>query len=89
MATIAFTPHLRAVGPTQAAACPGAPLAEMLDALHPSYPRLKDYVLADQGRLRKHIAIFIDGTMTARDSALTRPLDTSSHVYVFQALSGG
>jgi molybdopterin synthase sulfur carrier subunit len=89
LATIAFTPHLRAVGPTQEEACPGATLAEMLDALHPSYPRLKDYVLDDQGRLRKHIAIFIDGTMTAREAALTRPLEPSSHVYVFQALSGG
>ena len=89
MATIAFTSHLRAVGPTLEQPCPGATLAEMLDALHPSYPRLRDYVLDDQGRIRKHIAIFVDGVMTARDSALTRPLDTSSQVYVFQALSGG
>jgi sulfur-carrier protein len=89
LATIAFTSHLRAVGPTREEACPGATLAEVLEALHPSYPRLKDYVLDDQGRLRKHIAIFIDGVMTAREGALTRPLDQSSHVYVFQALSGG
>ena len=89
MATIAFTPHLRAVGPTQEETCAGATLAEMLEALHPHYPRLKAYVLDDQGRLRKHVAIFIDGVMTARDGALTRPLDRSSHVYVFQALSGG
>ena len=89
MATIAFTPHLRAVGPTGEQACPGATLAEMLDALHPDYPRLKAYVLDDQGRLRKHVAIFIDGVMTPRERALTRPLDGSSHVYVFQALSGG
>ena len=89
MASIAFTPHLRAVGPTQEEACPGSTLAEMLDALDPSYPRLKAYVLDDQGRLRKHVAIFIDGVMTPRELALTRPLDGSSHVYVFQALSGG
>jgi hypothetical protein len=89
LATIAFTAHLRAVGPTQEEACAGANLAEMLDALHPRYPRLKDYVLDDQGRLRKHVAIFIDGVMAPRERALTRPLDGSSHVYVFQALSGG
>jgi hypothetical protein len=89
LATIAFTPHLRTVGPTQEQACPGATLAEMLDALHPHYPRLKAYVLDDQGRLRKHIAIFVDGVMAAREGALARPLDGSSHVYVFQALSGG
>ena len=89
MATIAFTPHLRAVGPTQQEACAGATLSEMLDDLHPRYPRLKAYVLDDQGRLRKHIAIFIDGVMTPRERALNRPLAGSSHVYVFQALSGG
>ena len=89
MATIAFTPHLRAVGPTQEQACPGATLSEMLEALHPRYPRLKAYVLDDQGRLRKHIAIFIDGVMTAREGALAHPLTPASHVYVFQALSGG
>ena len=89
LATIAFTPHLRAVGPTQEEACPGSTLAEMLDALHPSYPRLKAYVLDDQGRLRKHIAIFIDGALVPRESALHRPLDSSAEVYVFQALSGG
>ena len=61
----------------------------MLDALDPRYPLLKAYVLDDQGRLRKHIAIFIDGVMTAREGALARPLHDSSHVYVFQALSGG
>jgi sulfur carrier protein ThiS len=89
LATIAFTPHLRAVGPTQEESCAGASLAEMLDVLHPRYPRLKAYVLDDQGRLRKHVAIFIDGVMTPRERALNRPLDGSSHVYVFQALSGG
>jgi hypothetical protein len=89
LATIAFTPHLKAVGPTQEEACAGSTLSEILEDLHPRYPRLKAYVLDDQGRLRKHVAIFIDGVMTAREGALTRPLDRSSHVYVFQALSGG
>ena len=89
LATIAFTPHLRAVGPTQEEARPGSTLAEMLDALQADYPLLKAYVLDDQGRLRKHIAIFIDGVMAPRERALERPLNGSSHVYVFQALSGG
>lgn len=89
MASIAFTPHLRAVGPTRPEACEGATLAQMLDALSDRYPRLKDYVLDDQGRLRKHVAIFIDGVMTPRETALGVPLQRSSHVYVFQALSGG
>jgi len=89
LASIAFTQHLRAVGPTRAEACDGGTLAQMLDALSGRYPRLKAYVLDDQGRLRKHVAIFIDGVMTPREAALDAPLEPSSHVYVFQALSGG
>lgn len=89
MASIAFTAHLAAVGPTRPQACPGSSLAEMLDAVAADYPRLKTYVLDDQGRLRKHIAIFIDGALVPRESALHRPLEASAEVYVFQALSGG
>ena len=89
MARIAFTPHLRAVGPTETRTYEGATLAEVLDAAGRDFPRLKAYVLDDQGRLRKHIAIFVDGRMQARDSALGLALTPQSEVYVFQALSGG
>jgi molybdopterin synthase sulfur carrier subunit len=89
LARIAFTPHLRAVGPTLAAAYAGATLGEVLDGVAGDYPRLKDYVLDDQGRLRKHIAIFVDGVMRPRETALALPLTEASEVYVFQALSGG
>jgi molybdopterin synthase sulfur carrier subunit len=89
LALIAFTPHLRAVAPAGVSDCPGATLAEVLNALSPDYPRLNDYVRDDQGRLRKHIAIFIDGAMVARETALAQPLGATTDVFVFQALSGG
>lgn len=88
MALIAFTRHLEAVGPAQAR-YDGATLAEVLDAVSADYPRLKGYVLDDQGRVRKHIAIFVDGEMKPRATALSLPLTDASEVYVFQALSGG
>ena len=53
------------------------------------YPRLRGYVLDDQGRVRKHIAIFLDGEMQKRSEALGLPVGKDSEVYVFQALSGG
>ena len=89
MARIAFTAHLQAVGPVEPTRYDGATLAEVLDAAGADYPRLKSYVLDDQGRLRKHIAVFVDGVMRPRDGALAQPLDAASDVYVFQALSGG
>ena len=89
MARIAFTSHLRAVGPCEPTAYDGATLAEVLDAVAADYPLLKNYVLDDQGRVRRHIAIFVDGTMRPRETALGLSLTASSNVYVLQALSGG
>jgi hypothetical protein len=89
MPKLACTPHLRAVGPTAACDYAGANLGELLDTAAGDWPRLKDYVLDDQGRLRKHIAVFIDGVMRPREEALGLALTDQSEVYVFQALSGG
>lgn len=89
MARIAFTPHLRAVGPTQAAAYPGETIREVIAAVAEDFPRLPGYLLDDQGRLRKHIAIFVDGRLAPRDLALDRRLRPETDVFVFQALSGG
>jgi hypothetical protein len=89
MARIAFTPHLRAVCPAAQAQYPGATVGEVLDAVAADYPRLLNYVLDDQGRIRKHIAVFVDGAMRPRENALAVAVDDASDVYIFQALSGG
>ena len=47
------------------------------------------YVLDDQGRLRKHVCIFADGTRLPREAALTHPIRPDSELHVMQALSGG
>ena len=89
MARIAFTSHLQAVGPTEPVAYEGATLGEVLAAVAADYPRLKSYVLDDQGRVRKHVAIFVDGALQPRQTALALPMTALSEVYIFQALSGG
>jgi molybdopterin converting factor small subunit len=89
MPSIAFTRHLEAVGPTDVRRYAGQTVGQLLEAVAADYPRLKGYVLDDQGRLRKHIAVFVDGAMVDRATALARRVDDGSEVYVFQALSGG
>ncbi len=89
MARIAFTSHLEAVGPIDLVAYEGKTVAELLETVAADYPRIKSYVLDDQGRVRKHIIIFIDGTMRQRETVLSMPLSPTSEVYVLQALSGG
>lgn len=47
------------------------------------------YIVDDQGALRKHLAVFIDGRPIRDRQRLSDALAADSRVYVVQALSGG
>ena len=49
-------------------------------------PKARGYVLDEQGGLRKHVVIFVDG---ARVRDLGNPIREASEIYVLQALTGG
>lgn len=84
---VVFTPQLaRFVGPVDAVQADAATLGEALDAAFEHYPRLRGYVLDDQGALRANVAVFVDGR---RRTALADTLAPASTVHVLQALSGG
>ena len=54
-----------------------------------SYPGISNYILDEQGRLRRHVNIFIDGAMIRDRVSLTDRIDEKSEIYIMQALSGG
>ena len=89
MATVVFTPNLRrhVECPTEEVA--GASVRAVLDAVFAHNPRLRTYVLDDQGALRHHMNVFIDGEQIADRDRLSDPVRPASEVYVMQALSGG
>ncbi|MBC6904204.1 MoaD/ThiS family protein [Saccharophagus sp. K07] len=89
MPFIVCTSHLRDVGPLQLEPVAGRTVREALQDAAQRYPRLLNYILDDQGDVRKHIAIFVDGTLQARDSVLEREVGEKDEIYVLQALSGG
>jgi hypothetical protein len=62
---------------------------EVLDNLFVALPRARSYVLDDQAALRRHMSIFIDGEMISDRQHLSDPVQADSHIYIFQALSGG
>lgn len=66
-----------------------ATVREALEAVFAGNPRARSYVLDDQGALRKHMAVFVDGRQIVDRSGLSDELTSDSRVYVFQALSGG
>jgi len=89
MATIVFTQQLRRFTETPEVSAPAATLREVLDAAFAVNPRLRDYVLDEQGHLRQHVAVFIDGQRVADRVGLNDALKPDSSVHVLQALSGG
>jgi molybdopterin synthase sulfur carrier subunit len=89
VARISFTEHLQQHLSAPALEVAGATVREALDAVFATNPRLKGYVVDDQGRLRQHVVIFIDGQMIRDRVAMTDEIAGSTELFVMQALSGG
>jgi sulfur-carrier protein len=89
MPTVSFTSALQrflAVPPTQA---DGATVSEALAAVFAARPALRGYVLDDQGMLRRHVNVFVNGELVRDRVRLSDKVDANDDVYVFQALTGG
>ena len=89
MPTVRFTPQLRRFTQTPVLDCEAGTLRQALESAFAANPRLRGYVLDDQGHVRPNVAIFVDGRRCADAVAQSDPLLPTSQVYVMQALSGG
>lgn len=89
MARVRFTSHLARHRPLPLAEAPGATVAEVLAQVFADDPLLRGYVLDEQGRLRKHVNIYLDGTLITDRLRLGDAVGPASEIYVLQALSGG
>lgn len=52
-------------------------------------PGLRSYVLDDQGRLRTHVVIYVDGRPVRDRTELGDVVAEGAEIHVMQALSGG
>jgi len=90
MATIKFTYALKRFFPgLKDTPAKGNTLAEIFHAAEESFPGIRSYLLDEQGRLRQHVNIFIDGNLIKDRNDLNDPFSDNSEVYIMQALSGG
>ncbi len=89
MPNVHFTSNLRRHIDCPSASVPGATVREALDAVFADNPRLGHYVLDEQGRLRKHVNVFVNGEAVGDRIRLSDPVDARDEIHVFQALSGG
>jgi len=67
----------------------GSTLKEVLKQIDVSYPGIRSYILDEQGSLRRHVNIFIDGTLINDRASLSDKFSDNSEIYIIQALSGG
>jgi molybdopterin synthase sulfur carrier subunit len=67
----------------------GSTVRAALEEVFRATPRLRGYVLDDQGRLRRHVQVFVDGELVRDREHLGDPVSPTSEIYVMQALSGG
>jgi molybdopterin synthase sulfur carrier subunit len=89
MAKVFFTANLRRHVDCTSMEAEGATVREVLSKVFAAHDRLGHYVLDDQGGLRKHMSILVDGQRIRDIEKLTDPVTPSSEVWVMQALSGG
>jgi len=89
MATVRFTESIQrhVQCPTREVA--GSTLREVLEGYFEGNDRARVYVFDDQSRLRKHMAIFIDGQQISDREGLSDPVAEDATVDLVQALSGG
>jgi molybdopterin converting factor small subunit len=67
----------------------GRTVRAALEAVFAVNPRLRSYVLDDQGRVRHHVVVFIGGQRIHDPVTLNDPVGESDEIFVMQALSGG
>ena len=67
----------------------GTTVREVLEQVFQQNEPLRGYLLDDQGGLRKHLALFVDGRQVRDRQSLEEPVEAQSKIHVLQALSGG
>jgi sulfur-carrier protein len=89
MPKVVFTPNIQRHVECPEVSASGATVSEVLANVFASNPQARSYVLDDQGALRRHMSIFVDGQLIKDRARLSDPVSEVSSIYVFQALSGG
>jgi hypothetical protein len=89
MSKIVFTQQLRRFTELPEVDTSAGTLRDALEAAFAVNPRLRGYILDEQGHLRRHVVIFIDGHRVSDHVSLKNPLAADSSIHVLQALSGG
>jgi len=89
MVTVTFTPNIQRHVNCPPLGVDGQTVRQALEAVFQKNPQARGYVLDDQGAVRSHMVVFVDGRQIRDRQNLTDPVGENGEIYVAQALSGG
>ena len=89
MPTVRFTQNIQRHVPCPSIHVDGATVREVLESYFRMNEKARDYVLDDGGKLRQHMAAFVDGRQLRNRDDLSEPVSPTAVVDVVQSLSGG
>lgn len=90
MAKVRFTAALKRFYPNlQEETVEGGSVAVVLKTINQKYPGILDYILEEDGRLRKHVNIFVKEELIKDKETLSDLVSDQDEILIYQALSGG
>jgi sulfur-carrier protein len=89
LATVHFTTNLQRHVKADPTPVEAHDVAGALAQVFARLPALRSYVLDDQGAIRRHVSIFVDGNQIRDRERQSDAVGPESEIWVMQALSGG
>ncbi len=63
----------------------GESVGQVLRALEREHPKITGWILDEQGRIRRHVNVFVNGELTREDA----PLTPGDRLHVLPSITGG
>ncbi|MDF1739629.1 MAG: MoaD/ThiS family protein [Verrucomicrobiales bacterium] len=89
MPKISFSPNISSHVDVGDCDVEGDTVRSVLDSVFAFSPRLRGYLLDDNGITRKHIAVIVNSKPVEDRDELSDPVSERDEIFVMQALSGG
>ena len=89
MIQVTFTPNIQRHVTCPPQSVQGRTVREVLDSVFAENEPARGYVLDEQGALRQHMMVFLNGRPIRDRGGLSDPVADADELYVMQALSGG
>ena len=89
MVRVSFTQNLQRHVECATAEVEATTVAAALEKVFQGNSKLRGYILDDQGEVRKHVAVFVDGKLIVDRVRLSDAVPDGGEIFVMQALSGG